>query len=175
MKIFVSQPMRGKSKDEIESARKVALKKFKEQFPDNNYEIIDSVLDANEKHPALYWLGCSIELLSEADLILMMPGWTKARGCVIEYLCASRYGITICNQDENVDAEDCINALLDAIYSSDSLSPDLNTLIKNDKKAAVQLISQCCSALNKANAPILGENNVYEALGYLFDGLYNNL
>lgn len=56
MKIFVSQPMRGKSKDEIESARKVALNKFKEQFPDNDYEIIDSVLDADEKHPALYWL-----------------------------------------------------------------------------------------------------------------------
>lgn len=32
MKIFVSQPMRGKSKDEIESARNAALNKFKEQF-----------------------------------------------------------------------------------------------------------------------------------------------
>ena len=175
MKIFVSQPMRGKNKDEIKAARKAALEKFNEQFPDNEYEIIDSILDVNDEHPPLYWLGRSLQLLSEADLILMMPGWTKTRGCVIEYLCASRYGITICNQDDNVDARDRVDALLDAINSDKQYAPDLNALIKSDKKAAVQILSQFCATVGKTQAPVLGENNVYEALGSLFDELDKNL
>lgn len=175
MKIFVSQPMRGKNKEEIEAARKAALEKFAQQFPDNEYEIIDSILDVTDDRPPLYWLSQSLQLLSGADLILMMPGWTKTRGCVIEYLCASRYGITICNQDDNVDAADCVNALLDAIYSDEQNAPDLNALIKTDKKAAVQILSQCCATMGKTNAPALGENNVYEALGSMFDELNENL
>lgn len=175
MKVFVSQPMRGKNKEEIEAARKAAIEKFNEQFPDNEYEIIDSVLDVNDDYPPLYWLSQSLQLLSTADLILMMPDWTKTRGCVIEYLCASRYSITVCNQDDNVDAQDCVDALLNAICVDAQNAPDLNALIKTDKKAAVQILSQCCAVMGKTNAPVLGENNVYEAVGSLFDELNENL
>lgn len=37
----------------------------------------------------------AIELLSKADIIYLCKGWNKARGCKIEYMCASDYDIKI--------------------------------------------------------------------------------
>ena len=62
-----------------------------------------------------------------------------------------------------------------SICSDEQNAPDLNALIKTDKKAAVQILSQFCAAMGKTNAPVLGENNVYEAVGSLFDELNENL
>lgn len=176
MKLFISQPMRGQTKEEIQAARAEALKKFNEQFPDSDCEVIDSILDVDDSRPPLYWLSRSLELLSGADLILMMPGWAKTRGCVIEYLCASRYGITICNQDDQIDADECINALIDTLCDTgDDESENLNQLVKTDKKAAAQTIAKMSKKLGIMNAAVLGDNNIYSALGAMFDELIKNL
>lgn len=59
----------------------------------NDVEIIDNYFCGNEN--TLFKLGKSIELLSKADIIYFCKGWNKARGCKIEYMCASDYDIKI--------------------------------------------------------------------------------
>ena len=39
------------------------------------------------------FLGKSLELLAQADVVYFAPGWADARGCRIEHLCAVEYGI----------------------------------------------------------------------------------
>jgi hypothetical protein len=92
MKIFISQPMKGLSEKEIKSNREKAIKNIKSLYGDD-VEIIDSYIDDDEK--PLFKLGKSIELLSTADIIYLCKGWNKARGCKIEYMCASDYDIKI--------------------------------------------------------------------------------
>lgn len=43
----------------------------------------------------LWFLGKSLELLSNADAIVLGRGWESARGCRIERECANQYGIKI--------------------------------------------------------------------------------
>lgn len=90
MKIFISQPMKDLSEEEIRHNRMKAVKKIKSLYGDD-VEIIDSYIDGDGT--PLWYLGKSIELLSTADVAYFLKGWNTARGCRIEYMCASNYGI----------------------------------------------------------------------------------
>jgi hypothetical protein len=90
MKIFISQPMKDLSEEEIRHNREKAIKKIKNLYGEDA-EIIDSHIKG-EGTP-LWHLGKSIELLSTADVAYFASGWNKARGCRIEYMCANNYGI----------------------------------------------------------------------------------
>lgn len=88
MKIMISQPMRGKTTEQIRNEREELIKQLEEQ----GYEVIDTVLDISENKSPIYYLAKSIELLDKADAVVFMPGWQQARGCEIEYQVATRYG-----------------------------------------------------------------------------------
>lgn len=90
MKVFISQPMKGLSEEEIKSNREKAIKNIKNLYGDDA-EIIDSYIDSDGT--PLWCLGKSIELLSTADIAYFVKDWNTARGCRIEYMCADNYGI----------------------------------------------------------------------------------
>ncbi|MBP5596626.1 MAG: hypothetical protein J6Y02_14665 [Pseudobutyrivibrio sp.] len=95
MKVFISQAMRGLDNDTILAKREEILNKVKELYPDKEIELIDSFFkDAPTEAKPLWYLGDSLKLMSEADLIVFADGWESARGCKIEHECAIQYGYT---------------------------------------------------------------------------------
>lgn len=94
-KIFISQPMKDKSDDEILAEREKAIKSAEELLGEP-VEVIDSFFQsAPADARPLWFLGKSLELLSTADIAYFAKGWEKARGCKIENTCAIEYGITV--------------------------------------------------------------------------------
>lgn len=95
-KLFISQPMRNKTDEEIKSERTVAIAKAKEKLGED-VEIIDSFIEnePNVKMIPVWYLGESIKLLSEANAAYFAPGWQDTRGCLIEYSVATTYGIKV--------------------------------------------------------------------------------
>lgn len=94
-KLFISQPMKGKSDEEILKERENAIKSA-EKLLGEPVEIIDSFFQsAPADARPLWFLGKSLELLSTADIAYFAKGWEKARGCKIENTCAIEYGITV--------------------------------------------------------------------------------
>ena len=90
-KIFISQPMNGKTTEEIENERNYIIDRLREN---ECVEIIDSFFkDAPHDTKPLWYLGESIKLMSEADVVFFCNGWQTARGCQIEHDCALEYGI----------------------------------------------------------------------------------
>lgn len=95
MKVFISQPMRGKSDEDILSERKLMIEKV-EKSATEKPEVIDSFFqNAPAEANPLWFLGKSIELLSTADVAVFAKGWEDARGCHIEHECCVQYGIKI--------------------------------------------------------------------------------
>lgn len=93
IKVFISQPMNGKTNEEIESERAAAVARIKEVYNDE-VEIIDSFFkDAPHEVKPLWFLGKSLELLSTADVAVFCRGWEQRRGCIIEHTCCTEYGI----------------------------------------------------------------------------------
>lgn len=90
MKIFISQPMNGKTNEQIELERDIVIQKLQDKYGD--IKILDTIFDLEGASPLVY-LGKGIEVLAQADLAYFMEGWEEARGCAIEYLCATIYGI----------------------------------------------------------------------------------
>lgn len=95
MKVFISQPMKGKSDEQILADRADAYALIRSVCPDA--ELIDTFIDENlsEKHGGLRYLSKSIDMLDEADAVWMLKGWEDARGCKIEHDCAIAYGIPV--------------------------------------------------------------------------------
>ena len=98
-KLFISQPMKGKTNEEIIATREKAIAAAEKELGEK-VEVIDSFFkDAPlEKNP-LWHLSKSLELLSTADVAYFAKGWEKARGCRIENACAIEYGIALVIED----------------------------------------------------------------------------
>ncbi len=93
-KLFVSQPMKDKSDEEILKERENAIKSA-EELLEEPVELIDSFFQsAPADARPLWFIGKSLELLSTADIAFFAKGWEDARGCKIEHTCAVEYGIT---------------------------------------------------------------------------------
>lgn len=94
-KIFISQPMRDKTNEQIKQEREKAVK-IAQELVGEEIEVIDSFFE-NAPHDAkpLWFLGKSLELLSTADVAFFVKGWEEYRGCIIEQLAASQYGIPV--------------------------------------------------------------------------------
>lgn len=96
-KIFISQPMNGRSDSTIKIERKETIERISAwRNIDKDFEIIDSYFeDAPHDAKPLWFLGKSFEKLSEADLAVFVGKWRNARGCKLEYDAAKAYGIPV--------------------------------------------------------------------------------
>ncbi len=69
-------------------------------------EFVDSYIEDYpgelNKHVPIWYLGVSIQFLSEADIVIMGKGWYDARGCRIEHLVATEYGLPVIYVEDNL-------------------------------------------------------------------------
>ena len=94
-KLFISQPMKDKTNEEIIAEREKAIQSAREHLGED-VEVIDSFFkDAPHDAKPLWFLGKSLELLSTADVAYFVKGWAGYRGCIIENKCALEYGIPV--------------------------------------------------------------------------------
>lgn len=100
VRLFISQPMRGKSDEEIEREREDLIEIAKAVYAGRGeVEVIDSFFKGGLDVPAgakvpLYHLSKSLELLATADAAIFAKDWQGARGCRIEHECAKQYGVS---------------------------------------------------------------------------------
>ena len=96
--IFISQPMRGLTDEEILNKRQ-EIRKNAEKVIKEPVELIDSFIEDYpgeiNKHIPVFYLGKSIQFLSQADVAYFGGDWRNARGCKIENEIAKQYGIKI--------------------------------------------------------------------------------
>lgn len=90
MKVMISQPMRGKTNEQIKKERESLVKEIEA----NGDIVLDTIFEEAPKNidEAVWFLAKSIEYLANADKVIFMPGWNKARGCKIEHEVAVEYG-----------------------------------------------------------------------------------
>lgn len=114
MKVFISQPMRGKTEEEILEVRNEIMNYATSKYG-HDIEIVDSFFSEiinpdfcsesdNLPHP-LVLLGESLKLLADADVAIFATDWLKARGCRIEHECCIAYDILVDYYREDPDTE----------------------------------------------------------------------
>lgn len=109
-KIFLSLPMSGRSDDEIEAQIAEMKAEFLLKNPlhgdeeiifVHNFEKMEaitstynSITGMERVTPALFYLGRAINKMAYCDGVYFGKGWTKARGCMMEYNVALEYGLS---------------------------------------------------------------------------------
>ena len=102
MKAMLSQPMAGKTEEEIRETREKAIKVLKER----GYEMINTLFtdewysrESMEERGVvqipLCFLAKSLENMSKCHAAYFCKGWETARGCRIEHDAAVAYGLDI--------------------------------------------------------------------------------
>lgn len=91
LKVMISQPMRGKTNEQIRKEREELIKRLEK----DNFEVVDTIIA--EETPqgcseSIYYLAKSIEFISKVDIVYFMKGWENARGCKIENQVCQEYG-----------------------------------------------------------------------------------
>ena len=99
VRLFISQPMRGKTDEQIEREREELVEIAEAMyFGCGGVEVIDSFFKGGLNAPTgskvpLYHLSKSLELLATADAVIFAKDWQGARGCRIEHECAKQYRV----------------------------------------------------------------------------------
>lgn len=91
MKVMISQPMRGKSNEQIRKEREEVVDRLEK----DGFEVVDTIIA--EEAPkgvseSIWYLSKSIEFISKVDIVYFMKGWQEARGCRIENEICQSYG-----------------------------------------------------------------------------------
>lgn len=101
IRVFISQPMRDKTNEQIKTERKRALDEIKTLYPNEEIEEIQSFFEDTPHNTApLWYLGESIKLLGQAYFAYFCKEWDKYRGCIAEN--------TICDLYKIPHIEECI-------------------------------------------------------------------
>ena len=101
-KAMLSQPMRGKTEEEIAATREKAIQKLESL----GYEVVNTLFTdewySREKmeergvvQVPLMFLAKSLENMTLCHAAYFCKGWEKARGCTIEHEAAVAYGLTV--------------------------------------------------------------------------------
>lgn len=90
MKVMISQPMKGKSEEQIRQEREELIKRIQKDGDTYIDTIFQDEVPEGYDIP-IYYLAKSIETIAYADKIIFMNGWDKARGCIIEHEVAISY------------------------------------------------------------------------------------
>lgn len=107
MKAMISQPMAGKTPEEIIETRNRAI----EFLEKNGYEVVNtlftdvwysesSMKDRGVVNKPLCYLAKSLENMSLCDVAYFCKGWERARGCRIEQEAAKAYGLIVMYEED---------------------------------------------------------------------------
>lgn len=107
MKAMLSQPMAGKSEEEIKTTREKAIEVLKAKgyevvntlFTDKWYSS-DKMKERGVVQIPLCFLAKSLENMSLCHAAYFCKGWEQARGCRIEHDAAVAYGLTIFYEED---------------------------------------------------------------------------
>lgn len=102
VKAMLSQPMAGKTDEEIVEARGKAV----EALESMGYEVVNTLFtdewysdgameERGVVQAPLCYLAKSLENMSLCHVAYFCPGWEKARGCLIEHEAATAYGLDV--------------------------------------------------------------------------------
>lgn len=116
-KVFLSVPMKGRTKEQIEQSIN-KIKEITQAFcKGEDIEFINTIVqdrppyETDESHTAIWYLGKSLELLSECDLLVTLDCHYEFNGCDVECQVARRYGIEVLSLPTEFVAKDLIEIL----------------------------------------------------------------
>ena len=98
-KVFISQPMNGRTLEEIQAEREKLKEEAKRDMPYDKlgflYSIITDEPPNGDINQHLWYLGKSLQIMATADIVIFADGWEDSIGCSIEYDCAMNYDLEI--------------------------------------------------------------------------------
>lgn len=111
-KLFISCPMKGRTKENIKKSME-QMHKIAEIMFDQKLEVIPTYIEdapPKDSHEAVWYLGKSIQLMAEADFFVGVGYSEFFKGCMVESEVARQYGIASIHLDMYQFMPDALDA-----------------------------------------------------------------
>ena len=102
MRVFISVPMKGKTKEEIDKTLVEIKEKVRVKFNNEKIEFVDTFVEEKPpyesgEHTPIWYLGKALEIVSTCDMVVTLRDidYSKYHGCYIEKETAIRYGLAV--------------------------------------------------------------------------------
>lgn len=110
-KVFISVPMKDRTKENIEKSIK-KMKIIAVTYLEEEVEFVNTIVEEkppyNNSNEAIWYLGKSIEILSQCDVLVTLNNCYNFKGCRIEKDIAIYYGLNIIELNFNLICPDVI-------------------------------------------------------------------
>ena len=154
MKVFISQPMTGRTKEEILMERQAITNIVKRTYGEDT-EIIDSYDESNDSYAEK--VGRSIGKMLNADLVAFSPSNKKTRQFRLERACCMSYGIEyVIIQEDIFEREYCV--ITTAQFQNGGAAQRADNLLKQEDY--------------KPYEPLLSENDPVNHPSHYTDGKF---
>ena len=93
-KVMICQLMYGKTNEQIKKERQQIVDKLENM----QFDVLDTIIEEDAPkncNESVWYLSKSLELLSKADIVVFMSGWSKGKGCRAEHEICILYNIPI--------------------------------------------------------------------------------
>ena len=150
-KLFVSMPMGGMTDEEIKD--KLLVHKMNlERLMSTKFELINTcITEIPEDMPNVdvWYIGKSLVLMGQADLVYFVKGWADARGCTIEHEVAKRYNVKCVYEYAEIRKHqwDTANKLGDAISVLHTVK---DKLLLQDRQIEAAVVEKKIKELNES-------------------------
>ena len=173
-RLFISQPMRGKTDEEIFLTRAKAVESAR-NYLGEEVEVIDSFFQnvPDMENKALWCLGESLKLLATADVAYFAKDWEKYRGCKIENQCTLEYGIAVI-EDYRDEHGFVVNPKVENAFTyhpPKDKQPEMYARIRNQAKSLAYVIE---GAVPDSREKSLAMTKLEEAVMWANAGIARN-
>jgi hypothetical protein len=103
-KVFVSQPINGIPEDLILERRNEVVSVLKEKLP-YEFVILNNLENAITETTEMLQLAKSLEIMSNADLVVFPFNYMLDPRCILEYEIAEAYGLKTVYMDEGLHTD----------------------------------------------------------------------
>lgn len=93
--LFVSQPFKGRTEEEVFEQRRLIKEKIEELIKEECLVIDQYHQTAPEGAGRFYYLSQDILMMDDADIVAFSPDWMMAKGCRVEHELAVAYGLNM--------------------------------------------------------------------------------
>lgn len=143
-RLFISQPMRSMTDEEILLTRAKAVESAR-SYLGEEVEVIDSFFQniPNIENADLWCLGESLKLLATADVAYFAKDWERCLGCKIENQCAIESCIPVIEDYRNTEADVQVNPKIENAFTyhpPEGSQPAMYQAIRDKAKELAYLI-----------------------------------
>lgn len=130
--IYISQPMKNRSEEDILIERRNAMADISIRLEGEKFRVLDSFFeppsDISRTNIEVSILGDCVKAMSKADVVYFCQGWEQSTNCTVEHIVTELYQLRVMHYDDEYNIKGLGELMKDRMNVTDGEKKYLNQI-----------------------------------------------